>query len=132
MSGLRKTLREVFGLDDFKPGQAEIIESVMARQDTVAIMPTGGGKSLCYQLPALHLDGVTIVASPLLSLIKDQVDKLTAHGLAASRLDSTLTARESEAVRDTIRRDVAEFVLTTPEQLSDDEFLPSVEGKRVD
>lgn len=73
---LGRTLGKVFGIDSLRPGQEEVIRSVLAGQNTLAIMPTGAGKSLCYQLPALHLPGTTIVISPMIALMKDQVDKL--------------------------------------------------------
>ena len=80
MAPLRRTLKRVFGLEQFRPGQEEVIRSVMDGRNTLAIMPTGAGKSLCYQLPALHLPGMTLVVSPLISLMKDQVDKLGVLG----------------------------------------------------
>jgi ATP-dependent DNA helicase RecQ len=132
IAALRKTMRDVFGVDGFRPGQEDIVRSVMAGHDTLAIMPTGAGKSLCYQLPALHLPGVTVVASPLISLMKDQVEKLETRGIAASQVNSALTARESRSAIDGIAEDRHEFVLTTPERLSDPEFLTTFEGKTVD
>ena len=83
---LEQTLRSVFNLEAFRPGQEEVIRSVLGGRDTLAIMPTGAGKSLCYQLPALHLPGMTIVVSPLISLMKDQADKLAAWASARRRL----------------------------------------------
>src|SRR3982751_6314759 len=119
MAALRRTLTRVFHLDDFRPGQEDVIRAVMEGRNTLAIMPTGAGKSLCYQLPALHLPGMTLVVSPLISLMKDQVDKLDGLGLDASQVNSTLTARESDETFDQIEREKAEFILTTPEQLAD-------------
>jgi ATP-dependent DNA helicase RecQ len=132
MASLRKTLTAVFGVEDYRPGQEAIIRSVMARRDTVAIMPTGAGKSLCYQLPALHLPGITIVVSPLISLMKDQTEKLQDRGIDASQVNSALTARESREAMDAIARDAAEFVLTTPERLADETFLETFANKQVD
>jgi len=80
---LRRLMKGTFGLSDFRPGQQDVIDSIMAGRDTVAIMPTGAGKSLCYQLPALHLPGTTIVVSPLIALMKDQADKLRELGVDA-------------------------------------------------
>jgi ATP-dependent DNA helicase RecQ len=82
---LHRSLRSTFGFDQLRPGQAQVIRSVLAGNDTLAIMPTGAGKSLCYQLPALHLEGTTIIVSPLISLMKDQVDKLQEFGLGRFR-----------------------------------------------
>ncbi len=91
---IRRTMREVFGLQKMRPGQEEVIRSVIAGRDTLAIMPTGAGKSLCYQLPALHLPGTTVIISPLISLMKDQVDKLSDAGVEAAQLNSALGAQE--------------------------------------
>ena len=77
-------MRTVFGLDSFRPGQEEVVNAILTGRDTLAIMPTGSGKSLCYQLPGLHLHGTTVIVSPLISLMKDQSDKLQAHGLEAA------------------------------------------------
>ena len=87
-------MRDVFGIQRLRPGQDEVIRSIMGGRNTLAIMPTGAGKSLCYQLPALHLDGTTLIVSPLISLMKDQVDKLDEAGLAA-------LARELEEITGT-------------------------------
>jgi len=94
------TLRQVFGLHEFRPYQREIIERLISGGDSFVLMPTGGGKSLCYQLPALHRAGLAIVVSPLISLMKDQVDSLLANGVRAAMYNSTLA--ESEA-RDVLR-----------------------------
>ena len=87
-------LKTHFGYDAFLPLQEEIIGSVMAGRDTFALMPTGGGKSLCYQLPALALPGLTLVVSPLIALMKDQVDALQANGIPAGFINSTQTSAE--------------------------------------
>src|SRR3954471_21460377 len=118
----RRTLKKVFGLDEFRPGQEAIIASVLERRDTVGIMPTGAGKSLCYQIPALLLHGTTLVVSPLISLMKDQTDKLVEMGLAVSAVNSTLTSAEESEHLERIASDRAEFVLTTPERLVSPEF----------
>ena len=91
---LEGTLRERFGLERFRPGQRQVIEQVLAHRDVLCVMPTGGGKSLCYQLPALLLDGLTLVVSPLIALMKDQVDALTARGISATLINSTLDPAE--------------------------------------
>jgi len=129
---LKRTLRDVFGAREFRPGQEQIIKSVMDGRNTLAIMPTGAGKSLCYQLPALHLPGLTVVASPLISLMKDQADKLGARGIDAAQVNSGRTARESTDALDGIENDESEFVLTTPERLSNPEFLATIEKKTID
>ncbi|MBV9879775.1 MAG: ATP-dependent DNA helicase RecQ [Gemmatirosa sp.] len=91
----RAVLRARFGYDDFRAGQERAVEAVLAGRDTLVIMPTGGGKSLCFQIPALMLPGLTVVVSPLISLMKDQVDALTARGLPAAFINSTLTSAQA-------------------------------------
>ncbi len=132
MAAMRRTLSTVFGFDAFRPGQEDVIRSVMARRDTVAVMPTGAGKSLCYQLPALYLRGVTVVVSPLISLIKDQVDKLGGLGLDVSQLDSTRTVREKEQVVEDVAHERLEFLLTTPERMNDEAFQALLGRSEVD
>src|SRR6186713_2675289 len=88
LTKMKRTLRNVFNLDKLRPGQAEVIRSVLEGEHTLAIMPTGAGKSLCYQLPTLHLPGTTIVVSPLIALMKDQTDKLQALGVRARQVNS--------------------------------------------
>src|SRR4051794_22167563 len=110
LTKMRRTLRETFGLEKLRLGQAEVIRSVLEGNNTLAIMPTGAGKSLCYQLPSLHLPGTTIVVSPLISLMKDQVDKLHDAGLEASQLNSALTAAEHDANLEQIKTEKSDFV----------------------
>jgi ATP-dependent DNA helicase RecQ len=129
---LNKTLRETFGYTRLRAGQHEVIESVLQRRDTLAIMPTGAGKSLCYQLPALHLPGTTVIVSPLIALMKDQVDKLQQAGVTAVIVNSTLTGREEKAVLESIRSGKGEMVFTTPERLSDPAFLEMLRQIEID
>ncbi len=91
---IHKLLKRYYKFDKFWPGQEEIIQSILAGRDTLAVMPTGGGKSLCYQLPALVMEGITLVISPLIALMKDQVDVLKKRGIAASFINSSLTEKE--------------------------------------
>src|SRR5215470_8621326 len=96
-------LRQYFGFDDFRPGQKEVIEALWTEKAALAVFPTGGGKSLCYQLPALAFEGVTLVVSPLIALMKDQIDFLQSRGVAAERLDSSLSAEETRDILDAMR-----------------------------
>src|SRR5690348_10122497 len=92
----RALLRARFGYPEFRPGQERAVRAVLEGRDTLVILPTGGGKSLCYQVPALLLPGLTVVVSPLISLMKDQVDALTARGLPAAFVNSTLTTAQAQ------------------------------------
>jgi ATP-dependent DNA helicase RecQ len=97
MSDLLKTLKDTFGYSEFRPLQREIIQVSLEGRDVFALLPTGGGKSLCFQLPALLRQGLTVVVSPLIALMKDQVDQLQAAGVAATFLNSTLDAVEARS-----------------------------------
>ncbi len=111
-------LKRVFGFDAFRPGQAEIVAAVLAGQDTLAIMPTGGGKSLCFQLPALCRDGLTVVISPLIALMRDQVRGLQELGVAAGALTSGNTEAETEAVHLALSRKALKLLYIAPERLA--------------
>ncbi len=120
---LPRVLRQTFGLRQLREGQDAAIASVMAGKPTLALMPTGAGKSLCYQLPALLLPGSTLVVSPLIALMKDQCDKLRELGVAAVQLNSALGADEIAAAQDAIAAGSAKIVFTTPERLADAAFV---------
>jgi ATP-dependent DNA helicase RecQ len=111
-----------FGLESFRPGQALAIRNVLAGIDTLAIMPTGAGKSLCYQLPALELPGVTLVVSPLIALMKDQTDKLDHLHMEVLRLDSTLSPRDEQAALSRLSENRPCIAYVTPERLGDSKF----------
>src|SRR3954447_8447343 len=107
LDAARATLRARFGYPEFRPGQERAVSSVLAGRDTLVVLPTGGGKSICYQVPAMVLPGLTVVVSPLISLMKDQVDALTARGIPATFVNSTLTSGEvSERMMRVMRREV--------------------------
>src|SRR5437764_9772057 len=97
---LRKTLRDHFGFRRFRPGQERAVQAAMEGRDTLVVMPTGSGKSLCFQLPALALEGTTIVVSPLIALMKDQADALGARGVDVAVMNSTLSAAERRAAEE--------------------------------
>ncbi len=122
-TSIETTLAEVFGYPEFRPHQAEIIEHAIAGRDSFVLMPTGGGKSLCYQIPALHRSGVAVVVSPLIALMKDQVDALRANGVAAAVLNSSLSAEESSAVLRDLRAGALDLLYVAPERLVLDGFL---------
>src|SRR3982751_6784924 len=90
----RRVLKTAFGYDKFRPGQEAAVTAILSGRDTVVVLPTGGGKSLCFQVPALLMPGITVVVSPLISLMKDQVDALTAKSLPAAFINSTLTSAQ--------------------------------------
>ncbi|MCY7334063.1 MAG: DNA helicase RecQ, partial [Pseudanabaena sp. CAN_BIN31] len=120
---LHQALKQYFGYESFRAGQREIIEASMAGRDTLAIMPTGGGKSICFQLPALLQSGVTIVVSPLIALMQDQVTALKENGIGATFLNSTLTGRESHHRSQAILNGEIKLVYVAPERLFAEQFL---------
>ena len=91
MNEAQNILKKYFGYENFRPGQEELIDHILSKEDVLGIMPTGAGKSICYQVPAMILDGITIVISPLISLMKDQVDSLNEIGIPATFINSTLS-----------------------------------------
>ena len=125
-------MRGTFGLSEYRPGQQDVINSIVKGRDTVAVMPTGAGKSLCYQLPAMHLPGTTIVVSPLISLMKDQADKLTELGMTARAVNSTLSAADLPRVIEEIETGKVDFVFATPERLEDETFVAMLERIEID
>ena len=127
----RQVLRDVFGYDSFRPLQREVVDSILALRDTLAIMPTGGGKSLCYQLPALLFDGVTIVVSPLISLMQDQVRQLEALGVPTAVLNSTLDWRQYRANRRSVLEGRAKLLYLAPETLFLDKTRRLLEQTQV-
>ena len=127
----RQVLKQVFGYADFQSLQAEIIHRVLQRQDTLVIMPTGGGKSLCYQLPALLLDGLTVVVSPLIALMQDQVSQLHQVAVEAAFLNHTLTNSEYVAIAHRIRRGAVRILFVAPETLLRPELLVLLEQCRL-
>ena len=131
MNAIRETLNEVFGLQDFRPFQQEIIDQVVGGGDAFVLMPTGGGKSLCYQLPALHRPGLAIVISPLISLMKDQVDALRANGVRAAMYNSNLNAAEAREVLEALHSGALDLLYVAPERMMKPGFLHSLEGMDI-
>jgi len=130
-AALRRSLRDTFGFDELRSGQHDVITRVLAGRPTLAIMPTGAGKSLCYQLPALHLDGTTVVVSPLSSLMKDQAGKLEEAGVVAEQLNSAVKASEQDASMERIAGARSDIVFATPERLTDSEFRATLAAQGV-
>ncbi|AFT82383.1 DNA helicase RecQ [Leuconostoc carnosum] len=128
----REILKEVFGYDDFRAGQLDIIEKVLAHKHTLAIMPTGGGKSITYQLPALMFEGLTLVISPLISLMKDQVDGLNTMGIDATFLNSTLTGQEQAQRMSDIRAGLYKMLYVSPERLEIPSFFGFIQQLPID
>ena len=126
-----QSLLSRFNLSEFRAGQRDVIEAVARGEDVLCVMPTGGGKSLCYQLPSLARDGMTIVVSPLIALMKDQVDSLRELGIAARLINSTLSLREQEEVMESMVRGELEMVYVAPERLRNGRFLETIEKSNV-
>ena len=127
-----RILKEIFGYDAFRPHQKEVIENVLARRDTLAVMPTGGGKSLCYQIPALLFDGLTVVVSPLISLMKDQVEQLRAFGVPSVFLNSSLSSQEYNENMDYVKRGEVKLLYVAPETLLTPRILSLLSALKVD
>ncbi len=119
----QEILQQYFGYDRFRKGQAELIDNILAGRDTVGIMPTGAGKSICYQVPALLLDGLTIVISPLISLMQDQVDALRMNGIPAAFLNSSLSAEVYRSTLSQVYRGEIKILYAAPERLETPSFL---------
>ncbi|CAN5378379.1 RecQ family ATP-dependent DNA helicase [soil metagenome] len=120
---IHETLRERFGYEDFRVGQEDTIRAVLAGRDALVIMPTGSGKSLTYQLPALLLPGLTVVVSPLIALMKDQTDKLEGLGVGAHAINSSQTQREKSATEDAVEQGEGKILYLTPERFRDRDFF---------
>ena len=128
---IQKLLHTVFGVDRLRDGQQQVIDSVLEGRDTLAIMPTGSGKSLCYQIPAAMLPGATVVVSPLISLMKDQLQKMEEVGIDAAQVNSSLSRTEERAVLERIGGEFSDIVFCTPERLTSPDFLAVLEDTPV-
>ncbi len=126
-----QTLQNVFGFPSFRGGQAQVIEKILGGESALAVFPTGSGKSLCYQLPALLLDGLTLVISPLIALMKDQIDFLQARGVAAARLDSSVPVEEYRRIDADLRAGTLKLLYVAPERLSNERFIHKLRGLKI-
>ena len=124
-------LKKYYGYTSFRKGQEDIINSIINKNDVLAIMPTGGGKSICYQIPAMVLEGITIVISPLISLMKDQVDTLKTMGINATYINSSLEHQEFNEILDNIRDDKYKIIYVAPERLDSYEFINIIRDKNI-
>src|SRR4051812_31526535 len=127
----KRLLKEVFGFPDFRGGQADVVARLLEGRSALAIFPTGGGKSLCYQLPALLLDGLTVVVSPLIALMKDQVDALARRGVEAARLDSSLEVAETRQAYEDIRSGRTRLLYVAPERLASERLIKALSGRPI-
>ena len=126
-----QTLKDHFGFDAFRSGQEEVITTLLNGESAAAIFPTGSGKSLCYQLPALLLPGLTLVISPLIALMKDQIDSLKKQGIAAERLDSSLDAESYRNAINNIRTGQLKILFVAPERMSNERFLSIIKDQQL-
>jgi ATP-dependent DNA helicase RecQ len=124
-------LTQYFGFREFRTGQREVIEALLDGQSVLAVFPTGAGKSLCYQLPAQALDGVTLVVSPLIALMKDQIDFLQGRGIAASRLDSSLSLAETRDVTERLQKGELKLLYVAPERFNNERFVSQLGRTRI-
>jgi len=132
MSSPASILKETFGYDTFRPLQSEVIENVLVHKDSLAVMPTGGGKSLCYQIPALMFEGLTVVISPLIALMKDQVEQLRAYGVPSLFINSTLSPQEYQENMEYVRNGEVKLLYVAPETLLTPRILALLDSVQVD
>src|ERR1700761_1495174 len=121
--------RRRFGFSSFRAGQRELIEAAINGRNALGILPTGAGKSLCFQVPALFLEGTVVVVSPLIALMQDQIEHLSDTEIAAARLDSTVPQTEQAALEQAIQSGAHDIVLTTPERLQNPDHLAPLKGR---
>src|ERR1700733_843458 len=131
LAAAQSELQTIFGFAAFRPGQTEIVAAILDGRDVLAVMPTGSGKSLCYQLPALLRDGLTVVVSPLIALMRNQVAQLCANGVAAASLNSANDPVENRAILDRIARGELRLVYVAPERLLKSDTLALLKRAKV-
>ncbi len=131
LESAKKILKQYWGYDEFRPFQADAIVSAMSKRDSIVVLPTGGGKSLCFQVPAVAMDGLTVVVSPLISLMKDQVDSMLQCGINAVRLDSTITDAEREYAHNAIEDGSVKLLYVSPERMMQNGFLDYLKNQNL-
>jgi ATP-dependent DNA helicase RecQ len=131
VTSVHSTLKSVFGFDTFREGQAEVITKILGGKSALAVFPTGSGKSLCYQLSALHLEGLTLVISPLIALMKDQIDFLQKRNIPAARLDSTIELEEIRQIDSELRAGRLKLLYVAPERFSNERFIQKLRQLKI-
>ncbi len=131
LTAAKDALKKYFGYDSFRPMQADIVQTVYDRRDCLVLMPTGGGKSICYQIPAVTTEGVTVVISPLISLMKDQVEALKANGIAAAFINSSQSYTESQIIENQLFEGKLKLIYVSPEKAVSQGFLPLLKNLNI-
>ncbi len=131
LENARTALKKYYGYDSFRPLQAEVIQAIFDKKDVLLLMPTGGGKSVCFQIPAVTMDGTCVVVSPLISLMKDQVEAMRANGIRAAFLNSSLTYQEQQKVENDLFNGHLDLLYTSPEKMASQEFLPLLRSAKI-
>src|ERR1700675_1441318 len=131
VTSVQSTLKSVFGFDTFREGQAEVITKILEGKSALAVFPTGSGKSLCYQLSALLLDGLTLVISPLIALMKDQIDFLRTRNIPAARLDSTVELNEIRRIDADLQAGRLKLLYVAPERFSNERFIQKLRRLKI-
>ena len=131
VTSIHSTLKSVFGFDTFREGQAAVITKILEGESALAVFPTGSGKSLCYQISALHLDGLTLVISPLIALMKDQIDFLRKRNIPAARLDSTIELAEIRQIDSDLRAGRLKLLYVAPERFSNERFIQKLRHLKI-
>ena len=131
MTKAHRILNEQFGYSEFRPGQQEVIAALNESRAALAVFPTGGGKSLCYELPALMWSGITLVVSPLIALMKNQIDYLRTRGIAAARMDSSLTEEEAKEASTQLKSGTLKLLYVAPERFNNERFLETIRRRNI-
>ncbi len=131
LENARTALKKYYGYDSFRPLQAEVIQAIYNKKDVLLLMPTGGGKSVCFQIPAVTMEGTCIVVSPLISLMKDQVEALRANGIRAAFLNSSLAYQEQQQVENDLFHGRLDLLYTSPEKMASQEFMPLLRSAKI-